>query len=163
MFGLGLSEILLILGLALIFIGPERLPDLARSLAKGYSEFRRSFDEVKNTIEKDIRSVDTENLLRQGKAFPLEDFKPAPWSASELPEPSAEALPAPSPYPEEAPSVEAAAPPVPPEPAPAAADYRSAFRDSLKAELKAELRSELLEELRAELHHSPVAESRDER
>lgn len=74
MFGLGVGEILLILALALIFIGPERLPDLARSLAKGYGEFRRSFDEVKNSIEKDIRSLDVEEHLRQGKKFNLDEI-----------------------------------------------------------------------------------------
>ena len=80
MFGLGVGEILLILAIALIFIGPERLPDLARSLAKGYGEFRRSFDEVKNSIEKDIRSLDVEEHLRQGKKFNLDDVYKAPWA-----------------------------------------------------------------------------------
>jgi Tat protein translocase TatB subunit len=78
MFGLGVGEILLILAIALIFIGPERLPDLARSLAKGYAEFRRSFDEMKNTIEKDIRSLNVEEQLRQGKRN-LEEIYKAPW------------------------------------------------------------------------------------
>lgn len=80
MFGLGVGEILLILALALIFIGPERLPDLARSLAKGYAEFRRSFDEVKNTIEKDLRSLNVEEQLRQGKGFNLDEVYKAPWA-----------------------------------------------------------------------------------
>lgn len=110
MFGLGVGEILLILALALIFIGPERLPDLARSLAKGYAEFRRSFDEVKTTIEKDIRAIDAEKLLRDGKGFPLDEVKNAPWAqdgkltppasapvALENPAPDYEA-PAPDPY-----------------------------------------------------------------
>ena len=79
MFGLGVGEILLILALALIFIGPERLPDLARSLAKGYAEFRRSFDEVKNSIEKDMRSLNMEEHLRQGKKFNLDEVYKAPW------------------------------------------------------------------------------------
>jgi len=80
MFGLGVGEILLILALALIFIGPERLPDLARSLAKGYAEFRRSFDEVKNSIEKDMRSLNIEEHLRQGKKFNLDDVYKAPYA-----------------------------------------------------------------------------------
>lgn len=79
MFGLGVGEILLILALALIFIGPERLPDLARSLAKGYAEFRRSFDEMKNTIEKDMRSLNVEEQLRQGKRN-LDEIYKAPWA-----------------------------------------------------------------------------------
>lgn len=78
MFGLGVGEILLILAIALIFIGPERLPDLARSLAKGYAEFRRSFDEVKSTFEKDMRSLNVEEQLRQGKRN-LEEIYKAPW------------------------------------------------------------------------------------
>jgi Tat protein translocase TatB subunit len=80
MFGLGLGEILLILAIALIFIGPERLPDLARSLAKGYGEFRRSFDEVKNTIEKDMRALNVEEHLRQAKKVHLDDVVKAPWA-----------------------------------------------------------------------------------
>jgi len=79
MFGLGVGEILLILAIALIFIGPERLPDLVRSLAKGYAEFRRSFDEVKNTFEKDMRSLNVEEQLRQGKRN-LEEIYKAPWA-----------------------------------------------------------------------------------
>ena len=80
MFGLGIGEILLILAIALIFIGPERLPDLARSLAKGYAEFRRSFDDVKNSIEKDMRSLNVEEHLRQGKKFNLDEVYKAPWA-----------------------------------------------------------------------------------
>lgn len=80
MFGLGVGEILLILAIALIFIGPERLPDLARSLAKGYAEFRRSFDEVKNSIEKDMRSLNVEEQLRLGKKFNLDEVYKAPWA-----------------------------------------------------------------------------------
>lgn len=79
MFGLGVGEILLILAIALIFIGPEKLPDLARSLAKGYAEFRRSFDEVKNGLEKDMRSLHVEEQLRQGKRH-LDEIYKAPWS-----------------------------------------------------------------------------------
>ena len=79
MFGLGVGEILLILAIALIFIGPERLPDLARSLAKGYAEFRRSFDEVKNSIEKDMRSLNVEEQLRQGKRN-LDEIYKTPWA-----------------------------------------------------------------------------------
>jgi len=79
MFGLGVGEILLILAIALIFIGPEKLPDLARSLAKGYAEFRRSFDEVKNGMEKDFRALNVEEQLREGKRN-LEEIYKAPWA-----------------------------------------------------------------------------------
>ncbi len=47
MFGLGFTEILLILGVALLVFGPEKLPEIARTLGKTMGELRRSLDEVK--------------------------------------------------------------------------------------------------------------------
>jgi TatA/E family protein of Tat protein translocase len=47
MFGIGMPELLLILALALIVLGPKKLPELARALGKGMAEFRRATDELK--------------------------------------------------------------------------------------------------------------------
>ena len=47
MFGIGMPELLLILVLALIVLGPKKLPELARALGKGMAEFRRATDELK--------------------------------------------------------------------------------------------------------------------
>ncbi len=46
MFGLGFGEVLLILALGLVFIGPKKLPELARGLGRGLREFQRAKDEV---------------------------------------------------------------------------------------------------------------------
>ncbi|MCR9204916.1 MAG: twin-arginine translocase TatA/TatE family subunit [Halobacteriovoraceae bacterium] len=46
MFGLGAGEILIILVFALIFIGPKKLPELARNLGKGIREFQKAKDEL---------------------------------------------------------------------------------------------------------------------
>lgn len=46
MFGLGAGEILIIAVFALIFIGPKKLPELARNLGKGIREFQRAKDEL---------------------------------------------------------------------------------------------------------------------
>ena len=46
MFGLGAGEILLILLFALIFIGPKKLPELARGLGKGIREFQKAKDDL---------------------------------------------------------------------------------------------------------------------
>jgi TatA/E family protein of Tat protein translocase len=47
MFGIGMPELLLILALALIVLGPKKLPELARALGKGMAEFRRATEELK--------------------------------------------------------------------------------------------------------------------
>jgi len=53
MFGIGLTEILLILVVALLVVGPKKLPELARTLGKGLAEFRRTADEFKESIYSD--------------------------------------------------------------------------------------------------------------
>ncbi|VAX15699.1 Twin-arginine translocation protein TatB [hydrothermal vent metagenome] len=47
MFGIGMPEVLVIMAVALIVIGPAKLPELARSLGKGYAEFSRSMRDVR--------------------------------------------------------------------------------------------------------------------
>lgn len=53
MFGIGMPELLLILAVALIVIGPKKLPDLARTLGKAMGEFKRATNDLKQTIEKE--------------------------------------------------------------------------------------------------------------
>lgn len=63
MFGIGMPELLLILALALIFLGPKRLPEIARALGKGLAEFRRTTDELKEEwrhVEKDLEQASAE-------------------------------------------------------------------------------------------------------
>lgn len=59
MFGIGLPELLIILVIALIVIGPSKLPDLARALGKGMAEFRRATQDLKESLnlEEDIEEV----------------------------------------------------------------------------------------------------------
>jgi TatA/E family protein of Tat protein translocase len=47
MFGIGMTELLVILTIGLIVIGPKKLPELARSLGKGLAEFRRASTEMR--------------------------------------------------------------------------------------------------------------------
>jgi sec-independent protein translocase protein TatB len=50
MFGIGPTELIIILAIALLVIGPKRLPDLARSLGKGLAEFRRATSDVTDEL-----------------------------------------------------------------------------------------------------------------
>ena len=54
MFGIGFSEILLILVVALVVIGPKRLPELARILGRGLAEIRRASDEFRGVLNENI-------------------------------------------------------------------------------------------------------------
>jgi sec-independent protein translocase protein TatA len=55
MFGIGFQEMLLILVVVLIFFGPKRLPDLAKSLGKGLAEFKKASEEVKKGIDEAMK------------------------------------------------------------------------------------------------------------
>ena len=53
MFGIGMPEMILILAIALIVIGPKKLPDLAKSLGRAMREFKRATNEFKETMQID--------------------------------------------------------------------------------------------------------------
>lgn len=52
MFGIGFPELLLILAIALVILGPEKLPQIARAIGRGLGEVRRATEEVRAEIEK---------------------------------------------------------------------------------------------------------------
>ncbi len=69
MFGLGMPEILLILAIALIVIGPKKLPELAKTLGRAMGEFKRSAQDFK-------RSIDIETTVNASDApVPAKDLK----------------------------------------------------------------------------------------
>jgi len=61
MFGIGSTELLVILVVALIVIGPSKLPDIMRTLGKGMAEFRRMSNDVKSTLEAEVERADKEH------------------------------------------------------------------------------------------------------
>ena len=72
MFGLGMPEILLILAIALIVIGPKKLPELAKTLGRAMGEFKRSAQDFKKSIDvettlKDLETPasDLKNIIKE--------------------------------------------------------------------------------------------------
>ncbi|MCL1981055.1 MAG: Sec-independent protein translocase protein TatB [Proteobacteria bacterium] len=60
MFGIGLPEMIVILAVALIVVGPDKLPGLARSLAKGLMEMKKTLNQVKESLtqeDEDLNAI----------------------------------------------------------------------------------------------------------
>jgi len=77
MFGIGLPELIIIMVIALIVIGPSKLPDLARALGKGMAEFRKATQDIKESLDldEDLSEVkrDLENSIDSiGTGFDLD-------------------------------------------------------------------------------------------
>ena len=89
MFGIGSTELLVILVVALIVIGPSKLPDLMKTLGKGMAEFRRMSTDVKSTLEAEVDRAEREQKQAEAKkqlypetAETAEAAKPAPAGAA---------------------------------------------------------------------------------
>ncbi|RKG89682.1 twin-arginine translocase subunit TatB [Corallococcus sp. CA053C] len=69
MFNIGAGEMVFILVAALIVLGPQRLPELARAIGKFMREFRRQTDDVRNVVEREFYAMD-EDFNRELPARP---------------------------------------------------------------------------------------------
>src|SRR6266852_2432118 len=58
MFGLSMTEVVIILGLALLLLGPDQLPSIAKTLGKGMREIRKATDDLKSTFEQEMVRID---------------------------------------------------------------------------------------------------------
>jgi Tat protein translocase TatB subunit len=63
MFGIGTGELLVILVVALIIIGPNKLPEIARVLGKGLAEFRKAADDLKYSVTKEANVEEEKRKL----------------------------------------------------------------------------------------------------
>jgi len=72
MFGIGMPELLVILVIALIFIGPGKLPEVARSLGRGMREFRRASHDIKKTFDIEAEVITESPTPEKVSATPRE-------------------------------------------------------------------------------------------
>ncbi|PLY02858.1 MAG: twin-arginine translocase subunit TatB [Desulfuromonas sp.] len=83
MFGFGFPELLLLCAIALVVIGPKKLPDLARALGRGFAEFKRATDELKTSFTEEVRTTQTrEELLKSGKLSAPGSEAPSPYDGA---------------------------------------------------------------------------------
>lgn len=63
MFGIGMPEMILIAAIALIVLGPKKLPDLAKSLGRALREFKKATTELKESIDVDNELTDVKKAF----------------------------------------------------------------------------------------------------
>lgn len=72
MLGIGFPELVLILVVALIVLGPQRLPEVARMLGRAYAQLRRASEEFQNTIRQDLATLERQEDANRNKAVAQE-------------------------------------------------------------------------------------------
>ena len=93
MFNIGTPELIIILVVALIILGPQKLPGLAKSLGRSLREFQKAAEDVKDSLTRDLREEgDADDLLDAGRIEAASPVEPPVESPSE---PSPEPAPAP--------------------------------------------------------------------
>jgi len=99
MFGIGMPEMILILAVALIVIGPKKLPDLAKSLGRAMGEFKKATSDLKESMEADTGLSEVKETIndinkdmKQSLSFDnIEDYEPKPASTEDDAQKSADA------------------------------------------------------------------------
>ena len=63
MFGIGITEFLLLMAIALVVLGPQRLIDVARTLVYLFGRLREAHEQVRNQLEQDINTIHNETIF----------------------------------------------------------------------------------------------------
>jgi sec-independent protein translocase protein TatB len=92
-FGLGATEIVVILVIALLVLGPKRLPDAARALGRGLGEFRRASTELRNAITAPLDAPEPE-LRSRAALTPAQSLPAAAVPSPAVPSPAVQVTPA---------------------------------------------------------------------
>jgi Tat protein translocase TatB subunit len=81
MFGIGIPELLVILAVALIVLGPKRIPEAARSLGRGLAEFRRATAGIADEFQNAQAALEEEYRKDRGAARPNGNEAAGPGAA----------------------------------------------------------------------------------
>jgi sec-independent protein translocase protein TatB len=93
MFGLSFAEIVIIAVLALLLLGPDKLPEAAKTLGKGLRELRRATDDLKDQVEKEINLREILDEKPKPALVPPVAARPVPGPAGPPPAATAENVP----------------------------------------------------------------------
>jgi TatA/E family protein of Tat protein translocase len=87
LFSGGFAEIGFILFIAFLLFGPKKLPEIARTLGKGLGELRRASNELKNSLEEEIKNLDRhqEGAPEPTRKYGYNDSEPTPESTEPRP------------------------------------------------------------------------------
>jgi sec-independent protein translocase protein TatB len=98
MFNIGPGELIVILILALVLLGPDKLPEVARSVGKGMRELRRATEDIRTTVEEELYRADLEKPAAPSPPPIATVQRLSPTGSQALPDssPNAEAPPPPS-------------------------------------------------------------------
>ena len=83
MFGMGMPEILLIMAVALIVIGPKKLPGLAKTIGRAMGEFRNATRDFKRSIDLDGDLQDVKDSMNGLKDIPTYDPDKSAYTAAD--------------------------------------------------------------------------------